>query len=69
MKYIVASAFVLSSALSAQAFGIHIGLDLGADGESAVLCTVNDVSVLAQSGSDCEKIGGAVSHEVSAVAK
>lgn len=69
MKYLVATAFVLSSTLSAHAFGIHIGVDLGADGESAVLCVANEVTVLAQSADDCGKIGGMVSHDVSAVTK
>ncbi|MFW2541439.1 hypothetical protein ACN2XU_02270 [Primorskyibacter sp. 2E107] len=62
MKFVLASAFVVASTLSAHAFGISV--TFGGDGEAAVLCTLNDVTVMAQGAADCSKIGGEVTHTV-----
>lgn len=64
MKYVLASAFVVASALSAHAFSFSVSF--GANGDNAVLCMVKDVTVMAQGAADCDKIGGAVTHKISA---
>lgn len=67
MKYAMAAAILAASTLSAQAF--HISIGFAEEGGNAVLCLVNDVTVLAQKAGDCDAIGGSISHEVTPVAK
>ncbi len=65
MKYALATALILSSTVAAQAF--HISIGFGADGTNAVICTVKEVSLLAQSAEECSAAGGSVSHLVKSV--
>lgn len=67
MKYVYATAFVLASAISANAF--HISVGWSADGENAVVCTLSGVTLLAENEGDCGKIGGTVTHEITATEK
>lgn len=65
--YAFAAAMVLASAAAANAFSISV--HFGADGENAVICSVSEVTLLAESADDCTKAGGTVTHEVTPVAQ